>query len=157
VRMRTIFLAKNLFGFLINAVQIALVYLVLCFTSGAPSPLVTLMTICWVVFAALANITVANMRSITSPKKLDPSKLSRKQGSQLSALISVGLIFVLGGIGAGLVALGHLTGMPWLPIPILLLFDLAAFALYRASLDRIDALVLNHRDALLEELTKASA
>jgi ABC-2 type transport system permease protein len=156
VRMRTIFIAKNLFGFLINIVQIALVYVVLSFTSGAPSPLVTVMTICWVIFAALANITVANMRSITSPKKVDPSKLSRKQASQLSALICMGVIFVAGGIGAGLIAVGHFTGMPWLPIPILLLFDLGAFALYRASLDRIDAMVLNHRDSLLEELTKAS-
>jgi hypothetical protein len=97
------------------------------------------------------------MRSITSPKKVDPAKLSRRQGSQLSALICMGVVLVAGAIGAGAVALGHFTEIPWLPIPILLLFDLGAFALYRAGLDRIDAMVLNNRDSLLEELTKVSA
>ena len=156
VPIRTIFLAKNLFGFLINILQLVLIYLLLCFTSGAPSLLIAVTTICWAAFAALVNVTVGNMRSIASPKKIDPTKMSRRQASQMSGLLSLGLMVVAAGIGAGIVALSLAIGIPWLPIPILLTLDLGAFALYTASLHRLGAMVLNHRETLLEELTKVS-
>ncbi len=157
VPIRTIFLAKNLFSFLVNIVQLTLVYLLLVFTSGAPPLLIAADTICWAVFAGLVNVTVGNMRSITAPKKLDPSKMSRKQASQLSGLLSLGLMLVAGALGFGLIALANLLGLPWLPIPILLILDFGALALYAASLSRLDAMVLSHRETLLEELTKVSA
>ncbi len=157
IPIRTIFLAKNLFSFLINIVQLILVYLLLVFTSGAPPLLIAADTICWAIFAALVNVTVGNMRSITAPKKLDPSKMSRKQASQLSGLISLGLMLVAGGVGFGLIALARLLNLPWLPIVIFLIFDFGALALYAASLSRLDAMVLSHRETLLEELTKVSA
>ncbi len=157
IPIRTIFLAKNLFSFLINIVQLILVYLLLVFTTGAPPLLIALDTICWAVFAAVVNVTFGNMRSITAPKKLDPSKMSRKQASQLSGLISLGIMLVIGGLGYGLLVLANLFTLPWLPILILLILDFGALALYAASLSRLDVMVLNHRETLLEELTKVSA
>jgi hypothetical protein len=154
--MRTLFLAKNLFGFGINVVQLVLIYLLLAFTSGAPSLQVAVITVCWAVFAALVSITVGNIRSIKAPKKMDPSRPSRKQGSQLSALLSVLLMFVAAAIGAGLIVLGQFTGLTWLPIPILLALDLGAVAIYLASLKGLDAMVAANRETLLEELTKAA-
>ena len=156
VAMRTIFLAKNLLGFSINILQIILIYALLCFTAGAPGLTITLTTICWAIFSALVNITFANMRSITTPKRIDPSKMSRRQNSQLSALISVALTLTAGAIGFGVFVLGLITGLSWLPIPILLVLDVAAFALYVASLSKLDAMVQNNRETILEELTKVA-
>jgi ABC-2 type transport system permease protein len=156
IQLRSVILAKNLFGFAITAVQLVLVYIVISFTSSPPPILITLSTLCWAVFACLVNATVGNIRSITTPKKIDPSKISRKQASQLSALMCIGIMFVVGALGAGVIGLSHFAGMPWLPIPILAALAFGAFALYITGLNKVDALALDHREALVEELSKAS-
>ena len=96
------------------------------------------------------------MRSITAPKKIDPSKISRKQASQLSALMCIGIMLAVGAVGAGIISLSQITGMPWLPIPILMALAFGAFALYTAGLNKVDNLALNHRESLVEELSKVS-
>lgn len=107
-------------------------------------------------FATFANVTIGNMRSLTSPKKMDPSKLARKQASQMSALISIGFMLIAAGIGAGLYLLGKALELPWLPIPALLALAAGAIALYAAGLNRVDAMAYTHREIILEELCKAS-
>lgn len=154
VRLRTVILAKNLFGFSLTAIQIALVFVVLCFTSGRPPLLITLTTLCWAVFAALSNVTLGNIRSLTAPKKIDPGKLSRKQASQLSALMSIGLMLTLSAVGYGLLALAQTVHLLWLPIPILLALAFGAFSLYLAGLNRVDRIALRNRQTLIEELCK---
>lgn len=156
VSFRSLFLAKNLFGFGVNIVQIVLLYIILTFTAGMPGFWITLSTLSWLVFAVLINATIGNMRSITAPKKVDPSKLSRKQASQLSALLSLGIMLVIGAFGAGLIFLARNLALPWLPVPILLALALGAFALYITGLSRLDALALTHRETLIEELSKVS-
>jgi ABC-2 type transport system permease protein len=116
----------------------------------------TIGTVCWVVFASMVNATIGNLRSITAPKKVDPAKISRKQASQLSALLCIGIMVAVAGLGAGLLGLAQFARLPWLPIPILMALALGAFALYTAGLNRIDSMALNHRETLIEELSKAS-
>ena len=156
IQIRSVILAKNLFGFAITFLQLVLVYLVLMFTVGVPPVLITISTISWVVFACLVNATVGNMRSITAPKKIDPGKISRRQASQLSALMCIGIMLGVAGLGAGLIGMSKFAGRDWLPIPFLLAFALGALALYIAGLNRIDSIALNHRETLIEELSKAS-
>ncbi len=156
VPLRSVMLGKNLFGFAINIVQVALLYIVLAFTSGVPGFWITLSTLAWLVGAVLLNTAIGNMRSISAPKKMDPARMSRKQTSQLSALIALALTAVLGALGAGLIYIARTIGLPWLPVPILLAFAAGAFALYIAGLHRVDALALTHRETLVEELSKVS-
>ena len=156
IHFRSVFLAKNLFGFGITALQAAIVYGVITYLSGPPASLIALATILWLAFAVLLNSTFGNMRSITAPKKMDPSKLSRRQASQLSALISVLSILLLAALGVGIMLLGQHLGLPWLPIPVFLVLATGALALYLTGLSRLDGLALNHRETMIEELTKAS-
>ena len=156
VEMRTVVLAKNLFGFCLAALQVLLLYAVLLFTTGAPPLPITLGTVCWVVFAALLNATIGNVRSITAPKKMDPGRVARKQASPLSALISVGTMLGAAALGAGLLALATLLGRPWLPVPVLLACDVGAGLLYVAGLSRVDDIAWSHRETFLEELSKES-
>jgi ABC-2 type transport system permease protein len=156
VPIRTVFLAKNLFGFAITATQLILLYLILVYTSGRPPLLIALTTLCWVLFAAMVNVTVGNMRSITTPKKIDPSKISRKQASQLSALLSLGLMLVVAGIGAGLIFLARAYELPWVPIPTLLALAIGAFVFYWVGLKHMDTLAAKHRETLIEELSKTA-
>lgn len=156
IKMRSVLLAKNLFSFAITGLQLVLVYGVISFTSTQPPILITISTTCWVVLACLVNATVGNMRSIIAPKKIDPSKISRKQASQLSALMCVGIMVVLGAMGAGIIFLGQFLNLAWLPIPILVALAFGAFALYITGLNNVDQLALAHRESLVEELSKAS-
>jgi ABC-2 type transport system permease protein len=156
IRFRTIMLAKNLFGFALILAQTVVIYVVLCFVATRPPLIVTVATAIWLVFAILANVTIGNIRSILAPKKMDPSKLSRKQASQLSALISVVTILVLGVIGGAVFALGVYVETPWLPIPIFVALAAGAFACYSLGLNRVDELAQANRENMIEELSKAS-
>ena len=154
--IRSVMLAKNLFSFSITGLQLILVYAVVTFTAQPPPILIAISTVCWVVFACLVNATVGNMRSIIAPKKIDPSKISRKQASQLSALLCIGIMLVVGALGGGLMAAARFVDMPWLPIPILVALAFGAFALYITGLNNVDGLALRHREDLVEELCKTS-
>jgi ABC-2 type transport system permease protein len=156
VRMRTVVFAKNTFSFAISALEAVVVYGVLTFVSVRPDTLTTIATLCWLVFAVLVNITVGNMRSVIAPKKMDPGKLQRRQTSQLSGLLAVLLVAVVGGIGFGVMVLCKWLGMAWLPIPVFLGLGGGAVVLYLAGLDRLDSLVAKHRESMIEELCKAS-
>lgn len=151
---RSIVLSKNVFGFLFIALDVVLIYCVILFISGRPSVSVTLMTLAWAALAAFINAAVGNIRSITAPKKMDPGKISRKQASQMSALLAVALMLLTAAAGVAILFLARYTRVYWLPLPTLLTLALIAFALYLAGLTRIDGLALRHRETMLEELTK---
>lgn len=156
VPFHSIFLAKNLFSFAIPALQTVLLYLLLTFTVGAPGLVLTLSVLTWIIFATIINVTAGNWRSITAPKKIDPAKVSRRQASQLSALIGLVLMLVVIGLGFVVLMLARAISLPWLPIPVFLVLSVGAFALYWAMLVRVDAFAANHRETLIEELSKVA-
>jgi len=154
-RLRDVFLAKNLIGFLLSLIEFVLIFAVITFIAHPPSPVIALATLCWLVFAALTNGAVGNLRSLMSPKKIDLSKISRKQTSQLSALIALGMVAGCFAIGFGVVVLTSHLHRPWLMIPIFLALAVSGLIFYIQVLDRLDAIALNHREDLSEELCKA--
>jgi ABC-2 type transport system permease protein len=153
-RMRDVFLAKNLTGFLLNLVELIIVFVVIAVVAHPPSLLIALATILWLLFATFINGAVGNLRSLAAPKKVDLSKASRKQASQLSVLIALGVLVACAAIGFAVVVLAGQLGQPWLMIPILLALAIAAFTFYIVVLSRLDTIALNHREALAEELCK---
>jgi ABC-2 type transport system permease protein len=156
IEFRSVMIAKNLFSFALVFLEALIIYVVICYVATPPPLLITISTILWLIFAVLANVTAGNIRSIVAPKKMDPSKLSRKQTSQLSALLSVLLVMVVSGVGFGVLYAGKSLGVPWLPIPVFLALAMGTFALYMAGLTRVDALAMDNRENMIEELSKAS-
>jgi ABC-2 type transport system permease protein len=154
IRLRNIFLAKNLVGFLLNLIEFVLIFAVISFVAHPPSLLITIATTCWLVFASLTNGAVGNLRSLAAPKKIDLSKISRKQTSQLSALIALGIVVACFGVGYGGVLLTNHLNRPWLLVPLFLVLAAAAFTFYIQVLNRLDTIALNHREELAEELCK---
>ena len=102
------------------------------------------------------NMAFGNHRSVTSPKKLDPAKLTGKQAPQLSGLIAIGILILLSGVGAGAILATRFLGQPWLLMPLMLALAALGLLAYRASLNGIDTLVANNRDTLIETLCKAT-
>ncbi len=156
VRFGDILLAKNIFGFAVNLVEILVIYGLISYTAGPPPMLTVLATACWLLFAAFVNAMFGNRRSLTAPKKMDPGKVSRRQASQLSALMSVGILLGTIAVGAMLLAVAAFFNMAWLPLPVLAGLAVGAFALYWRSLGSIDRVALNNRETMIEELCKAS-
>ena len=154
-RLRDVFLAKNLTGFLLTFVELVLIFVVIALVAHPPSLVIALATICWLLFTTFINGAVGNLRSLSAPKKIDLSKVSRKQASQLSVLIALSILAACLGIGYGVVILANNFGQPWLMVPIFLGLAIIGFVFYLNVLNRLDAIALGHREALSEELCKA--
>jgi ABC-2 type transport system permease protein len=120
-----------------------------------PSLIIGLATVCWLLFATFINGAVGNLRSLIAPKKIDLTKVSRKQASQLSVLIALGILVACLGIGAAVSLVANSIDRPWLMIPILLTLAVGSFIFYVQVLNRLDAIALTHRETLSEELCKA--
>jgi ABC-2 type transport system permease protein len=154
-RMRDVFLAKNLIGFLLNLVELVLIFAVILFVARTPSLLITLATVCWLLFATFINGAIGNLRSIAAPKKVDLLKASRRQASQLSVLIALGILVACAGTGAAVILLASYLNRQWVMLPILFALALASFIFYLTILNRLDTIALDHRETLSEELCKA--
>jgi ABC-2 type transport system permease protein len=153
-RFRDVFLAKNITIFLLSLIELVLIFAVIAFVAHAPSVVTSLATICWLLFATFLNGAVGNLRSIMAPRKVDLMKASRKQISQLSALLALAMIVACALIGAGVVFLSSYLDRPWLAIPIFLTLAVIAFVIYLQVLNRLDTLIQTHRETLTEELCK---
>jgi ABC-2 type transport system permease protein len=155
VRLRDVFLAKNMMGFLLNAIELGLIYGVISFVGHAPSALMSAATVCWLLFVIFTNGAVGNLRSLTAPKKIDLSKISRRQTSQLSALMALGVVVACCGVGGGVYALAHWLGRAWMMIPVFAVLAGVGFGFYWEVLGRLDGVALGHRETMVEELGKA--
>jgi ABC-2 type transport system permease protein len=154
-RLRDVFLAKNLIIFLLSFVELVLIFAVILFVAHAPSLAITLATVCWLLFATFVNAAVGNLRSIIAPRKVDLMKASRKQISQLSMLIALGMLAVCAGVGYAVVFAANYLNRPWLMVPILLTLAIASFGVYIVVLNRLDNIARDRRETITEELCKA--
>jgi ABC-2 type transport system permease protein len=154
-RLRDIFLAKNITGFLLTFVELVLILAVISVVAHPPSVVIALSTISWLLFTTFVNGAVGNLRSLMAPKKIDLMKPSRGQASQLSVLIALGILAVTIGIAFAVMAIAAYVHRPWLMVPIFFTLALAAFLYYLHILNRLDTIALDHREALAEELCKA--
>jgi ABC-2 type transport system permease protein len=153
--LRDVFLAKNITGFLLNFVELILIFAVIAVVAHPPSLVIGLSTVCWLLFATFINGAVGNLRSLTAPKKINLLKPTRGQASQLSVLIALGILLACLGIAFVIVTLANYLGRPWLMVPVFLALALIAFIVYLQVLNRLDAIAFEHREDLAEELCKA--
>jgi ABC-2 type transport system permease protein len=154
-RLRDIFLAKNITGFLLSLAELILIYAVISTVAHRPSLVIALSTIGWLLFTTFVNGAVGNLRSLTAPKKVDLMKANRGQASQLSVLIALGILVANVLIALAIKGITSYLGRPWLMVPIFFTLALISFILYLKVLNRLDSIALDHREALAEELCKA--
>ena len=155
VRLRDVFLAKNLVNFLLAFLEIVAVFIIVTCFATMPSLLDAATAILWAIATLLFSTTLGNRRSITAPKKILVARMGAgKQASTLSALISIGLLIGSAGIAAGLLLLAHFIEILWLPLPVFAVLAVIAVFVYERSLRSIDTFTLAHRDELFEVLCK---
>ena len=155
VRMRDVVLAKNLLTIGVFAVEAILVYVTAAFLAR-PTPLdLTAATLAWIAFALFLNMCIGNVRSIVSPKGVDPAKVRSQNVSGMSSLIS---FFVVAGsvaLGGGMAFLCHyLHTSYWLAAGVFLILAAFSFVAYALVLNQIDNIADRNIENLVAILAK---
>jgi len=155
VTFRHIVLAKNLTHAGILTLEVIVAWIVVSFLYRRPALDVAVTTLAALLFAAPLNFAVGNVLSIYSPRKIDYAKFGRQRASQFTALISIGIQFVIVGISVSVFWMGSYFGNTWVATLILLLLAGMSFAVYGTILTRIDRLAMERRETLVAELCRA--
>jgi len=155
LRMRDVMLAKNLLTFGIFAIEVILVYIVSAFLAK-PTPLdLTAATIAWCFFTMFVNMCIGNVRSIVSPKGIDPGKVRSQNVSGLNSFISLATVAVTVALGTLTVVLcRYLHSSYWIAAAIFLVLAIFAFAAYVLVWQQLDSIAANNVESLTGELSK---
>jgi ABC-2 type transport system permease protein len=154
LRMRDVFLAKNLLNFLMGMLEIAFIFALITYMAGRPSLNIALASVLWAIGTIAINLILGNRRSLSNPKKIDMQKMSRRQASQASAFISMGILMASSVVAAGLYVLCFWLHQMGALIPIFAIFAAVGIVLYLRSLNSMDRYALDHREELFTELCK---
>jgi ABC-2 type transport system permease protein len=154
VKLRDVFLAKNLINIALATVDILLVYVVISYVASFPSLRMTVAALLWAAAMLLISMTIGNRRSITAAKKIEAGRSMSKQASPMSSLISFVLLLAGASIGAGLYLAETKLHITWILVPVLAIMAGAAWIFYRAGLSNIDRYAFENREKLFAELCK---
>jgi len=154
VRMRDVFLAKNLICIALALIDILLVYAVISYVASLPSLRMTIAALLWAASMLLISMTIGNRRSITAAKKIEAGRTASKQASPMSSLISFLILFAGAGIGMALYSAETWLHITWILIPAFAIMAAAAWVFYRSGLNTIDRYAFENREQLFAELCK---
>jgi ABC-2 type transport system permease protein len=154
VRMRDIFLAKNLFHLGMVLVELIAVFGIVCYVATPPTFPIALAALLWAIGTLALNTIFGNRRSITAPKKANLQRIGNRQTSQLSAFLSLGILVASAALAAGLFLLTTWLKLQWLLVPLLAVFAAVSLMVYVKSLDTLDGFAQAHREELFAELCK---
>lgn len=152
--IRTVFLAKNLFHFLLFWLDALLVGILTTLRLGWPQGVTVAATAAWVLFALPCCLAVGNIFSLRMPFRIHPGRMTRQRGSQANALLA--LLVQLGflAVGAAVFALSWSLDRQWLATPIFLALAVGAVLVWMRVLGNADAIANQRRDALMATLMK---
>ena len=152
--IRTVFLAKNLFHFLLFWLDALLVGILTTLRLGWPQGVTVAATAAWVLFALPCCLAVGNIFSLRMPFRIHPGRMTRQRGSQANALSSMLLMLVVMAVGAVVFGLCWLFHTPWMAVPVFLALAGAAVFAWLRGLGNVDRLANQRRDSLLATLMK---
>jgi ABC-2 type transport system permease protein len=155
VRFREILMGKNLTHSLVLALEMVVVCAGASLMYRPPPWDIVLATFTGVFFALVVNLTVGNLLSVYSPKKIDLGALGRQRTSQVTALASLGIQAVVLGLCALALLAARAYQHIWLAAVIFLVLAVIAMVSYVLVLNRIDAIALRRRETMIAELCRA--
>jgi ABC-2 type transport system permease protein len=155
VRLRDVFLAKNLAHSAILALAIAGVLVATIALYRPPSLAITFGTAVAILFALPLNLAIGNLMSVYSPKKYDFSAFNRQRATGATALVSMGVEVVIVAIAIGVFFLARFLHRVWLAgFMFLPLAAISIFA-YWLILKMAERRALERREILIAEICRA--
>jgi ABC-2 type transport system permease protein len=155
VRFRDILLGKNLAAVFVLAAEIALVWFGTCLMYRPPPWDVVLATVTGTFFALLVNLIAGNLLSAFTPKKIDFGTFGRQRASNATAFASLGIQAVVVGLCSLALLAARAYQHIWVAAIVFVILAAGAMLAYFLVLDRMDAIVLKRREAMISELCKA--
>jgi ABC-2 type transport system permease protein len=153
--LRKVILGKNLFHALLFAIDAVLVCILGSLRLGAPRADALAATVAWVMFALPVHLAAGNVFSLTMPYRTNLGRLARQRGSQMNALLSMGVQAGVLGIGIGIFALCLFLSRLWVAIPVFLVLAAGAWWAWRRVLGKVDAMAERRKELLIATLVKA--
>jgi ABC-2 type transport system permease protein len=155
VRLRDVFVAKNLMNFGVALLEAAAVYAIVSYTSAPPPVISAVVAVLWAGGTLLLTCILGNRRSISAPKQINMGRAgSGKHASPLSALIAMGVLLLSVAVAAAIFGAAMWFKVMWVLVPVFALFFAGALWAYLLSLRSVDAFAMDHREQLFEELCK---
>jgi ABC-2 type transport system permease protein len=155
LRIRDVMLAKNLLTGAIFAVETLLIYIVAALVAPRGPIDLAVATVAWCVFALFINMSVGNIRSINSPKRIDTGKVRSQNVSGMSGFIAVAISLAAMSIGALTIFLCGLFNVSyWIAAAVFVVLAAITFAIYLAVLRNVDTIAREHVEDLTLELCK---
>jgi ABC-2 type transport system permease protein len=153
VRLRNVIAAKNLVHMGIFLVELMILWVAVRVLRTPPPLGITFATLAAVPFALSIEFSAGNLLSIFYPKKLEFQMMGRQRTAQISGLLSIVVHAVVIGI-AGLVFLVSRRYGVQLAVPVFLVLDAGALALYWFLLTKSEELLLGRRESVFEVLCR---
>ena len=155
VGFRFVALGKNLTHAAILLFNTAFALIAVSVLYGAPTLPVIVATFVGLLYAAPVTFAAGNLLSLYFPKKRDFSRFGRQNMSQTVVLASLGVQLVVMGLGAAIFFVAHMLKNLWIPSLIFLLLAAISIPGYVLTLNRVDGIAIQRREAMLEELCRA--
>ncbi|MDR3733983.1 MAG: hypothetical protein P4L10_00430 [Acidobacteriaceae bacterium] len=156
VRLRDIFLGKNLITLAVCGVELIAVYAAMAIMSALPSAHALLLSLAWLAFATPTALCVGNLLSLYVPRRFDPGAARRRAAAGGSFWITILVLPGLAGLGSGVYFLMRFLDMQWLAYLLFAIFAIVAIASYIFTLSRLDKIALNRREKLSEAICKTA-
>lgn len=151
---RHVMMGKNLAHMGVLAVEVAVLTIGVSVLYRPPTPLMVLLTLTALLFAAPINLAAGNLLSLYSPKKTEFGTFGRQRASQTTVLASFAIQAAVFGI-AGLAMYGVLDSpRPGAALLIFLGLDVIAILTYFFVLTRVNGVAARRGEVLASELCK---
>jgi ABC-2 type transport system permease protein len=154
VRLRDVFLAKNLMNFSLAFLEAAAVFFIIAYVAAIPSLQTTLIAMLWAGATLLFSTALGNRRSISAPKQVKTARAAGKQASPLSALIGMAILLSSALLACIVMGLAIYFHTQWVQVPVFAVFFAAGLFVYLRSLGSLERHALDHREELFAELCK---
>jgi ABC-2 type transport system permease protein len=156
VPIRSVMLAKNLAHSTILGLEMVLVWIGASLMYKPPALGTTIATVAGILFALPINLTVGNLLSISSPKKIDYGTFGRQRASNTTVFASFGVQIVVVGLAALTLIAARSFGRTWHATLAFLVLAAVAWIVYSVVLKGIGPMAFHHREEMIAELTRAS-
>ncbi len=153
VKFRDVMIAKNLFHVSLMIVDASLAFVVVTALGHLPTLQIIVVTWMAVPFAAFVHFMVGNWLSLQFPRKFEFG-LRRQRPSGMTMAISFGLFAAMNGVLALSALLCIWLANLWVLAAVYAGLSLAAFMVYRATLEDTSRQAIRQRDSLLEQLAR---
>ena len=154
VRLRDVFLAKNLMNMFLAGVEVLCVVALLWYLRGRQSMEMLVLCVLWGIGTLLVGMTIGNVRSVTAPMRVDFTRAATKQAAPVNAFLSMGVLLGFAVVGGALLFAAYTLQVDWFLLPSFVVIAAAGLTVYVLGLRQVERIVLEHREGLASVLSK---